>query len=88
MDGLAAQNATSWIWSIGSMVSVDATAKAFARKYGVRVAATQDKSLNGVVGQLICGGGAAQDCAYLDSPLWDLPGGYTATPFVRSAVLD
>ena len=89
MNGLAAQNATSWLWSVGSMVSIDATAKELAREYSVRVAATQDSSPNLVQGQLICGGKAAQDCSpYADSALKELPRGYTGRPFVRSAVLD
>jgi hypothetical protein len=55
----------------------------------VRVAATQDQSANGAVGQLICGGKAATDCAYKDTPLTQLPPGYhsQAQPLVRSAIL-
>lgn len=55
----------------------------------MRVAATQDQSANGAVGQLICGGKAATDCAYKDTPLTQLPPGYhsQAQPLVRSAIL-
>ena len=88
MDALKAQNATSWIWSIGGMVPINALAKGYAKKYGVDLAATQDASVAGE-GHLICGGTAATDCPATDVMLapTSLPSGYSGAPFVRIAAL-
>jgi len=87
MDALHRQNATNWLWSVGGMVPVAHVARAFAKRYGVRVATSQDATLD-APGVLICGGKEALDCPWEDHPVSRLPQGYTAAPFVRIAKLE
>ena len=88
MDALYADNATTWIWSIGSDIPISTIAKKLVVKYsGVFVAATQDHSIMGK-GVITCGSSGA-GCAYVDVTLdaAKLPDGYTGKPFLRTAVL-
>lgn len=93
MEDLKAQNATSWIWSIGSSIPIQSAASKLANKFGVNIVATQDKSWAGA-GEIICSDSycsekeaAVQNCVSVDKVVHDLPKGYKGKPFVRSVVL-
>ena len=84
MEALKAQGAGSWLWSIGSEIPIDIAAKKLAKKFGVKIAATEDKSTPSFADELICEG--AVECKHVDTALPAITG-YGAKAYVRSALL-